>query len=384
LITGDKLPSPGPKLKLNIVPKHARVDDGGSVEFEAKLTGLKGQYPALEWRANPTDLGDFPEGTTGYTALFTANDGGQGRVLVTVSLNTETEIAMGWATVDIGGPGEFPSKVKVSVEPEECSMVIGDKPFTFTANGVPTEQTAQLTWSVAPKRLGTIDDAGNFTPTAPGWGLIITKLDTEKGIAVGKAKVYVGTAGSLPVVITIEPLTAETSVNGGVTFEARVTDMQDNLVTDTPIQWKAVPGSLGTISETGVFSAGSKPGHVLITAKVVGPKGSATAQARVTINSSVATGFATGTGKLQVTVSGPESVSVNGTYTYIAFVEDVVDPGELEFKWRVASPSIGKVTAGEPGTATFTPRKAGRCVIIVDVKGPQGTGTGRISITVNE
>lgn len=381
MVIDNDVPLPGPKLKLHVTPKHARVDKGGSVEFEAKATGSEAQYE-LSWEVNPENFG-VVDPAEGERTTFTAGDK-DGRGLVIARIQTETELAMDWATVDIGGPGKFSSKVKISVEPEEWSMMDSESfEFTAYADGQPIEkQTAQLTWSVAPKRLGNIDNAGNFTPTAPGWGLVIAKLDTEQGTAVGKAKVYVGTEGSLPLVVIISPPTAETSVNGEpVQFTAQVTNMQNSQVTDTPIQWKAVPGSLGTISETGIFSAGSKPGHVLVTAKVVGPKGSATAQARVTINSSVATG------RLQVSVSGPESVSVNGTYTYDASVTDsegnLVDPGELKFEWRVASPSIGKVT-GDSHIATFTPKKAGRCVIMADVKGSQGTGTGRISITVNE
>ncbi len=382
LVTGDKLPSPGPKLKVNIVPKHARVDNGGSVEFEAKVTGPEAHY-VPEWEVNPLGAGEI-EGEGERVIFNAASTEGEfkGRALVIARIQTETEFAMDWATVDIGGPVNFLSKVKVSVDPEEWSMVVNEVK-DFTANGVPVEQTAQLTWSVAPVRLGIIENiTGNsvqFRALSPGWGLIIAKLDTEKGTAVGKAKVYVGTLA-----IKIEPPAKITAVNSVVNFQ--VTDMQDNPVTDVPIQWKAVPSSLGTIGgegSTAVFEAGGKAGHVLITAKVVGPKGgSTTAQARVTITDDII-GVATGTGKLQVTVNGSESVSVNGTYTYTASVEGVLDPGELEFKWRVASPSIGKLT-GDSDTATFTPRKAGRCAIIVDVQGPQGTGTGRISVTVNE
>jgi hypothetical protein len=377
MVVDGNPPLPGQKLKLNVTPKHARVDNGGSVEFEAKATGPKAHYVA-EWEINPSESGKI-EGE-GERITFNAASEFEGRALVIARIQTETESAMGWATVDIGSPGKSSSKVKISVEPEEWSMVLGEENVKFTANGVSTEQTAQLKWSVAPKRLGIIDDAGNFTPTALGWGLIIAKLDTEKGIAVGKAKVYVGgTEESLPLVMTITPPTASTTVNGEpVTFN--VSYMQGSPGSDTPIQWKAVPSSLGTISgegSTAAFEPGSKAGYVLITAKVVGPKGSAMAQARVTIS----------IGRLEVGVDGPNSVDVNGLYEYEASVEvenSTVDLNELEFKWRLAPPSIGKVAAGEPGTATFTPRKAGRCVIIVDVKGPQGTGTGRISVTVNE
>jgi len=382
VVVGGNLPLPGPKLKLNVTPKHARVDNDGSVEFEAKVAGPKAHY-VPEWEVNPSESGEI-EGE-GERIIFNAASKFKGRALVIAKIQTETEFAMDWATVDIGGPGKFPSKVKISVAPEECSMVV-DETKEFTANGVSTDQIAQLTWSVAPKRLGIIDDAGNFTPNAPGWGLIIAKLDTEKGVAVGKAKVYVGstgiTVGSLPLAIKIEPLTPTATTVNGDSVEFQVLDMQtSNPVTDTPIQWKAVPSSLGSIIETepskAEFTPGSKAGYVLITAKVVGPKGSATAQARVTIS----------IGRLEVEVSGELELVTNGTYTYTASVQDSegnpVDRNELEFKWRLAPPSIGKLT-GDFDTATFTPRKAGRCVIVVDVQGPQGTGTGRISITVNE
>ncbi len=382
VVVDGNLPLPGQKLKLNITPKHARVDNGGSVEFEAKVTGPKDYYVPI-WERNPSESGDIDgEGERVIFNAASTEEEFKGRALVIARIQTETEFAMDWATVDIGGPGKFPSKVKISVEPEEWSMVVGGEKL-FIANGVPTEQIAQLTWSVAPTRIGTIN-GGHFTAIAPGWGLIIAKLDTEQGTAVGKAKVYVGaTEESLPFaisIVAIEPTTAATTVNGEpVTFQVIYT--QGSPGADTPIQWKAVPSSLGAISSTGPltaeFTPGSKAGYVLITAKVVGPRGSATAQARVTIS----------VGSLEVEITGDSETVVNGTYTYTAFVKDsenkLVNPDELEFKWRLAPPSIGKLT-GDSNTATFTPRKAGRCVIVVDVQGPQGTGTGRISITVNE
>jgi hypothetical protein len=382
MVVDGKLPLPGQKLKLNVTPKHARVGNGGSVEFEAKVTGSKAQYE-LVWEVNPENLFGGVDPVEGERTTFTAGDK-DGRALVIAKIQTETEFAMDWATVDIGGPGKFPSKVKISVDPEEWSMVVGGEKL-FAAEGVPADQIAQFMWSVAPKRIGTIKPDGTFQAEAPGWGLIIAKLDTEKGVAVGKAKVYVGntgiTVGSLPLAIKIEPLTSTATTVNGNSVEFQVLDMQtSNPVTDTPIQWKAVPSSLGSIIETepskAEFTPGSKAGYVLITTKVVGPRGSATAQARVTIS----------IGRLEVEVSGELEPVTNGTYEYKASVEvenNTVDSNDLEFKWRLAPPSIGKLT-GDSNTATFTPRKAGRCVIVVDVQGPQGTGTGRISITVNE
>ena len=103
------------------------------------------------------------------------------------------------------------------------------------------------------------------------------------------------------------------------------------------------------------------------------------AQARITINSV--------TGRLKIAISGPEFLDIGNSYDYTASVTDssgnIVDTAGSEFQWRVVPPKLGTVT-GNGTNATFVPNTAGRGVIIVDVKGPNGTGTGRISITVNK
>jgi hypothetical protein len=375
LVSGIEKSSPGPKLKLHIKPKHAQVDLGGSADFEVEVTGLKDQYP-LEWEVNPAELG-HTAGTGGKVSFVAGNT--EGRALVTVKLRTETEIGMDWATVDVGRSGKFPpAKIKVSVIPQDASIKAGES-MLFAVNIV-GNAVARSSWSVAPKKIGIIDENGLFTAAAPGWGLVIAKVDMEGGIGVGQAKVFVGTETSMPLRVTISPQNAETRTNGDPVKFA-VTDVQGRPVTDMPIHWKVVPGNLGSMDQTGTFVPGSKAGHALITAKVEGAEGSGMAQARVTITSHI------GTGRLRVTIDGPDSLTIGSQYVYNASVTDseggTVKFTEAEFKCRVVPSKLGTVVwAGE--NAIFTPSVAGRGVIIVEVEAPQGTGTGRISITVEK
>jgi hypothetical protein len=385
VVSSDGIPSPA-KLKLNIKPSHARVDRGGSADFEVEVTGLSDQYP-LEWEVSPSELGYIVG--TGSRISFNATNESEGRALITVKLRTETEIGMDWATVDVGGPGNFPStKLKIFVVPEEASIKVGESvPFTVNTTG---DTVQGVKWSVAPKKIGTIDENGLFSAAAPGWGLVIAKFNMEKGIGVGQARIFVGAEASKPskvssgVVtsgpfrIAISPQKAETHANGDP-VKFTVTDTQGNPLTGIPIRWKVVPSSLGSIDQTGTFVPGSQEGYALITAKVEGAKGSSIAQARVMITSQA------GRGRFRVVVTGPESLRIGDSYDYSASVIDsegaTVEFAEAEFEWRVVPPKLGQMI-GDAASVRFTPAVAGRGVIIVDVKTPQGTGTGRISITV--
>jgi hypothetical protein len=376
LVSGDEIPSPGPKLKLHIKPKHARVGKGGSTDFAVEVTGLEDQY-LLEWEVNPAKLGHIVG--SGNKVSFIAGNESEGRALVTVKLKTKTEIGMDWATADVGGAAKSPpTKVKVTVIPESASVKVGES-MLFAAN-ITSDAIARPSWSVAPKKIGTIDENGLFTAAAPGWGLIISKVDMGRGIGVGQAKVFVGTETSVPFGIAISPQKAETRANGDP-VKFTVTDTQGSPVMDVPIRWKVVPGSLGSVDQTGTFVPGSKAGNALITAKVEGAKGGGMAQARVTITTG-----ARSTGRLNVTIDGPDSPTIGGQYEYTVSVTDSegnpVEFTEAEIKCRVVPPKLGTVTlTGEK--AVFTPSAAGRGVIICEVKAPQGSGTGRISITIN-
>ena len=366
------------KLKLHIEPKHTRVDLGGSATFEVEVTGLDTQFP-LEWGVSPGGLGHIE--ISGNKVTFVAGDK-EGRGLITAKLRTETEIGMDWVTVDVGRTGKAHSaRFRVRVAPDESSVELGGSmPFSVHLDD---DVGVQPVWSVAPKKIGTIDGNGLFNATAPGWGLVIAKVDTGEGIGVGQAKVFVGTGASKPVRVNISPEKLEITIDSNpVKLIAQITDIQGKEIAEAQIQWKVIPSNMGSIDQTGMFTPGGKAGQVLVTARVEGTKGGGMAQARVTITTRERVG-----GRLGVSVAGLESLEVGNVYEYTVSVRDseakLADIQTLQYDWRIVPSKLG-IIAGTGNSVIFTPSMAGRGVIIVEVKGPQGTGTGRISVTVDK
>ena len=105
------------------------------------------------------------------------------------------------------------------------------------------------------------------------------------------------------------------------------------------------------------------------------------AQARLTVTNREHTG------RLVVSVDGPDSLVIGESHNYVASIADSEsDPVDLnleDIKWRVVPSKLGVVT-WEGINATLAPSQAGRGVIIVDGETPQGKGTGRVSITVEK
>ncbi len=379
IVDSDKTTFPQSKLKLIIQPKHARVEAGESTDFEVQIAGPGNDYSdAVEWEVSPGELGHIVG--DGDRISFVAGSTLTGRALVTAKIITDSGVGMDWATVDVGVTGSHQTaKTRLVVVPEDASMKVGEsRVFTSDIAG----ENGLASWSVAPKRIGTINESGLFTATEPGWGLVIAKANIGGGIGVGQARIFVGTESSTPLKITISPQDAEAFTDGSpVTFTARVTDMNDRLISGVPIQWKVVPGHIGSMDQAGTFMPGNQPGRALVTAKVENASGIGMAQARLTITNRVQSG------RLIVSVTGSQSLKIGTAYTYQVSVTDSegkpLEPAEVEISWRVIPSKLGEVI-GNGTNATFTPGVAGRGVIMAEVKASQGTGTGRISVTVDK
>lgn len=363
------------KLIINISPKNAKIEKSGSVVFEAKIAGNNDNYP-LQWDIYPKNLG-YIEGM-GDKVRFVAGTE-EGRALITVQARSENEIGMDWATVDIGGTSRLlPEKLKVTVSPESASLKVGEN-ISFAAN-ISGNVNAVPSWSVAPSRIGIIDQNGLFTATGLGWGLVICKVETAKGIGVGQARVFVGAGNASSLQIIVSPQFAQVFTGGDtVKFMAQVKDKQNRPVTNVSILWKVLPEDMGTIDQTGLFTSGDKAGQALITAKIDGIEGGILAQARVTINEKI------GKERLEVSIAGPQTLRLGETKEYQGNVTNQngkpINLNTAQFEWRVVPASIGTIT-GNGDKIIFVPNVRGRGVIIVDVKCPEGAGTGRVSITI--
>ncbi len=149
-------------------------------------------------------------------------------------------------------PGVLTSIV-VTRNPDTVA-VAGRRNFTATgydANG--TVVGISPTWSAAAG--GTISTAGSFTAgTVPG--TYANSIKAAVGSVSGTATVTVisGPAATL----TITPATATLAIAGTQQYTVVVKDAGGNVVAGTPV-WSAQPG-VGTISATGLFSAGNTAG----------------------------------------------------------------------------------------------------------------------------
>jgi hypothetical protein len=374
-----------PKLELKVKPEYARVNVNGSTTFEADVKGpdKNTQYSVI-WELKTDDLGSI-QPVIGDKVTFSAGTT-LGKALITATLEVGNEIFTDWAVAEVVGEEKpNPAKLKVAISPESASLQVSEaQNFTASIVGLSVDLPVSWSWSVAPKKLGSVDPpSGNktvsFTALEPGWGMLIVKADDSNGrsMNVGKAKIFVSGKNGQNQKITIIPQSKE--VNAGGNAEFKVVDMNGIPLIGLPITWKAVPDKLGTIIGTGstiTFKAGDQAGHVLIMAKVGDGRGLGNAQARLTIRNAY--------GKLKAIIAGSQSPRINEPSKYEVSVTDSnVDLTGASIEWRVVPNHLGTFD-GTGESVFFTPTIAGRGVIMVEVNTSQGKITGRLSITVDK
>jgi len=386
VVSGDKT-KPSPKLELSVKPEYARVDANGSTEFVADVKGVeKNTLSSVQWKVEPGNLGSI-QPDTGDKVTFSAGTT-LGKALITATLQVENEILTDWAVAEVVGDEKpNPAKFKVAISPESASLQVGDSPqFTASIVGSSVDLPVSWSWSVAPKKLGSVtppngDKTVSFTALEPGWGMLIVKADSNgRSMNVGQAKIFVSGKDGQNQKITIIPQSAE--VNAGGSADFTVVDMNGNPLTGVSITWKAVPDKLGTISGTGstiTFKAGDQAGHVLIMAKVGDSRGLGNAQARLTIRNAY--------GKLKAIITELQPLRINEASNYVVSVTDSngnkLDLTGANIEWRVVPNHLGAFD-GTGESVFFTPTIAGRGVIMVEVNTSQGKITGRLSITVDK
>ena len=371
----------GPKLDIVVHPRHTQMQPGESTVLTAEVAGQQADQPHVPyiWNVTPSYLGKITS-VAPNQATFTAADK-SGRALVTASFRTDVQIGMGWSMVDIGqaGKGEpmrMQTAVPVRILPDDITVDVGETVF-FDAN---TEEGSQPVWSVVPSQIGTVDRNGIFTPLTPGWGLVIARSETAQGMRVGQARVFVGTAKQRQLRVTISPTALE--VEGGsapVPLTAQVTTSTGEPVPNARLSWQVFPMHLGRIDAKGVFTPGAQLGNGLIRVSAQTPTGSGSTQIRVSV------GNGQGSKKLTVSVSGPRQIKVGVPVTFTARVtgrqRTPANATNIQITWSVQPVGIGTIVA-VGSSATFTPAQKGQAVITASIAGPEGSGIGRISVTV--
>ncbi|MDI6809101.1 MAG: hypothetical protein QME66_09000 [Candidatus Eisenbacteria bacterium] len=257
-------PGRGPRMLVKINPKHAQLELGGTQQFTAEVRGQDGALipdAVIEWRVVPDKLGSI----TG-TGLFTA-----GSVAMAGQVIAQTELkgrgkAFDAATVMVGKPGHGPG-ARLMVRPPVARLE-PNATQQFTAELVLAggeTRPVTPTWKVVPEKMGYITPAGLFTAgTTPGEARVVAEAETDQGKLTDAAMVTIGTGQQQrqgDYRIEIKPLgPVRVRSSATVQFQAKIY-FQGQLV-DKPVTWSLRPPALGSITPSGVFTAGQlSPGR---------------------------------------------------------------------------------------------------------------------------
>jgi hypothetical protein len=331
---------PGPLANITVTPVPVTLMIGTTQQFVAVGTDAFGNVVPIAPNWSIVNGG----GAVTSAGMFTA-----GMVSGTYAntVQASSGLIMGTATVtETAGP-----LASIVVTPTPATLAVGGAQ-TFTAAGQDASGNAVAitpVWSIAASG-GTITAAGVFTAgTTPG--TFTGTARATSGTINGAATVIV-TAGPLAS-ITVTPNPHSMVVGGTQQFTAVGRDASSNVVVFTPT-WSVINGG-GTISATGLFTAGATAGTYTNT--VQASSGLVTGTATVTETAST---LAT------ITVTpNPASVAANGTQQFTAVGRDAGgNTVAITPTWSVvnsggAVSATGLFTAGNvPGTYANTVRAA--------------------------
>jgi hypothetical protein len=281
---------PAPAVSVLVTPNSATVQIAQTQQFSATVTGTSNT--AVTWTATG--------GTISNTGLFTAGST-PGAFTVTATSVADTS-KFSTAQITIPAPA-----VSVSVTPNSATVQIGQtQQFTATVTG--TSNTA-VTWTATG---GTISNTGLFTAGSTPGAFTVTATSVADTTKFSTAQITIP-APAVSVLVT--PNSATVQIGQTQQFSATVTGSSNTAVT-----WTATGG---TISNTGLFTAGSTSGAFTVTATSVADttKSSAaqvtipTPTVSVSVNPTSATVQPVQTKQFTATVTGTANTAVTWTAT---------------------------------------------------------------------
>ena len=217
-------------VSVSISPKTANVKTGAKQQFTATVAGASNT--AVTWSASG--------GTIDNNGLFTAgNVVGTFEVkAVSVADSTKFDIA----TVKIS------KNISISIKPDSATVFTNaSKQFAATVVG------KAVTWSATG---GTIDNSGLFTAgnTVGDFEVKASSVADPSKFVTAAVKVIVE-----PIVVSISSAVKEFYISNEIQFKASVSGTANQ-----GVSWSA---SSGSISSSGLYTAPSNVGSVIITAK---------------------------------------------------------------------------------------------------------------------
>lgn len=241
-------------LTVHVSPERARARPGQSVLFSATVHDAAGEVVAADvtWSVIP-----LRAGVIGSDGRFEAGDAA-GPAIVRAVATYAGSAGAGHAAISIGsGP---PSRLAVTVAPSSAAVALGGvQQFEATVTDPLTGEDvdADTRWVVVPERLGSIDQAGLFTPgSKEGSGRIAVRATSDGREGVGDAAVVVGSPPESGVRVRVVPAHALLAPGEELEFDAAVADQNGDPI-EARVEWSVMPRRLGVVDETGLFTAGA-------------------------------------------------------------------------------------------------------------------------------
>jgi Big-like domain-containing protein len=303
-----------------ISPANVALSPGGKQQFTAVVTG--NSNTAVNWEVNGTIGGSAQTGTISSTGMYTAPTAVSQATkfnVTAVSAADPTKSASATVTVN--------PAVGVAISP--TSAIVGvnaTQQFSATVSG--TTNTA-VTWSVdgvngGNATVGTINSSGLYTaPSAPGAHTV-----TATSVADATKSATAAVTVKQMVSVAISPTTAALGVGTTQQFTATVTGTTNPGVTWSVDGVNGGNGSVGTITQNGLYTAPSSAGaHTVTATSVADPTKSANASVSVlslTVSPSSATVAPNGTRQFTAELQGGNNDSVTWSVDGIPSGNNVV------------------------------------------------------------
>jgi len=258
----------GPALQLRVHPRQPVVAPGQDIQFEERVIGAEGPNDwTTEWAVFPRDIGVItPDG------LFTANpafgdpsspdfgphEGAVGAMVTLPDGSTLTDRAI----VRVRTPGH---PVSVRVRPA-LAMVVPGQTTHFEAEVLgPAGELLDLPveWNVSPGHIGTITDNGLFTAAdvhidPDAWnrprGLVVAEVRVAGGQVFRGAAAVIFDLPDPEVFVHVSPKSVTLAEGEQFGFEAEAV-AGDGSVVEVEWEWRVTDEVLGTIDDTGLFTA---------------------------------------------------------------------------------------------------------------------------------
>ena len=314
-------------VTVSINPTSATVQTGQTKQFTATVAGSSNT--AVTWTATG--------GTVSNSGLFTAGSTAGNFTVTATSVADTTKSATAQVTVQAA------PTVSVQISPTSATVQTGQtKQFTATVTG--SSNTA-VTWTATG---GTVSNSGLFTAGSTTGNFTVTATSVADTTKSSSAQVTVNPPA---ISVTISPTSVSLQQGQTQQFTATVTGSSN-----TAVNWTATGG---TISNSGLFTAGQTPGSFTVTATSVADT-TKKATANVTVNPAsglmpVPRQF---DGPYVVMQSPASGMHFTAPATIRMFADpydgDAADPDTLTVNFLMNAQSVGTFTGNDANNGLFT------------------------------